>query len=190
MNISEEKKELFKAISAAQGEFTNVFKGTANPFFKSKYASLDAIAEMIRPILPKHGLSVMQFTDIPESGTGIIVETLIAHESGQHISSKLFMPVAKSDPQGYGSALTYGRRYALAACLGIVSDEDSDGNDHMKKENVKIDAPILDAAIVANLNAATTLKELATVWSSLDVGLRSGYAAVKDERKKQLSEVK
>jgi hypothetical protein len=128
MKVTEECKELFEAISAAQGEFTTVEKNAANPHFKSKFAPLDSIIEMIRPILPKHGLSVTQHCDIPESGAGIIVETVIAHKSGQYISSRLFMPVAKQDPQGYGSSLTYGKRYALSAVLGIVSDEDVDGN--------------------------------------------------------------
>jgi len=143
MNISENKKELFAAISLAQAEFTTVHKNATNPHFKSKFAPLDTIIEMIRPIMAKHGLSVMQFTDIADSG--IIVETVIAHSSGQHVSGLLAMPVVKQDPQGYGSALTYGRRYGLAAALGIVSDEDVDGNgpqkpeDKMKKPEPKIE---------------------------------------------------
>ncbi len=128
MFVTEGRKELFKAISAAQGEFTTVEKGKDNPFFKSKYAPLDSIIEMVRPILAKHGLSVIQFTDIPEAGNGVIVETVITHSSGEYISGRLLMPVTKVDPQGAGSALTYGRRYGLAAALGIVSDEDVDGN--------------------------------------------------------------
>lgn len=128
MKVTEECKELFEAIAAAQGEFTTVEKNASNPHFKSKFAPLDSIIEMIRPILPKHGLSVTQHCDIPETGAGIIVETVIAHKSGQYISSRLFMPVVKQDPQGYGSSITYGRRYALGAALGIVSDEDVDGN--------------------------------------------------------------
>jgi len=128
MNITENREALFKAISAAQGEFSTVEKGKDNSFFKSKYAPLDAIIEMIRPILPKYGLAVMQFTDMPENGDGIIVETIITHQSGQYVSGRLLMPLAKVDPQGAGSAITYGRRYALAAALNIVSDEDVDGN--------------------------------------------------------------
>lgn len=126
MNISEGRSDLFAAISGAQAEFSTVVKNATNPHFKSKFAPLDTIIEMIRPILPKHGLAVMQFTDIAEAG--IVVETVITHSSGQYISGALAMPVVKQDPQGYGSALTYGRRYALAAALGIVSDEDVDGN--------------------------------------------------------------
>lgn len=128
MIVTDDRKELFKALAAAQGEFTTVEKNSVNPHFKSKFAPLDSIIEMIRPILPKHGLSVMQHCDIPESGKGIIIETVIAHESGQYVSSRLFMPVSKEDPQGYGSSVTYGRRYSLGAALGIVSDEDVDGN--------------------------------------------------------------
>lgn len=135
MNASEEKKDLFMAISKAQGEFTTVCKNAVNPHFKSKFAPLDTIIEMIRPILAKYELSVMQFTDIAESG--IIVETVIAHSSGQHISGLLAMPAVKQDPQGYGSALTYGRRYGLAAALGIVSDEDTDGNGSQKEDSKK-----------------------------------------------------
>lgn len=128
MNVTEERSALFKAIAAAQGEFTTVEKNAKNPHFNSKFAPLDSIIEMIRPILPKHGLSVVQFTDLPESGGGVIIETVITHESGQFISGRLYMPTVKQDPQGYGSAITYGRRYALGAALGIVSDEDVDGN--------------------------------------------------------------
>lgn len=128
MNVTDDRKELFLALSRAQGEFTTVEKNAKNPHFNSKFAPLDSIIEMIRPILPKHGLSVVQFTDLPESGGGVIIETVITHESGQYISGKLYMPTVKQDPQGYGSAISYGRRYALGAALGIVSDEDVDGN--------------------------------------------------------------
>jgi len=138
MNISTETKELFQAISKAQGKFSTVVKNATNPHFKSKFAPLDTIIEMIRPILPEFGLSVMQFTDVAESG--IIIETVITHESGQYISGKLSMPTVKQDPQGYGSAITYGRRYGLAAALGIVSAEDVDtqGGTVAKPEPEKI----------------------------------------------------
>ena len=63
MLVTEDRKELFKAISAAQGEFTTVEKGKDNPFFKSKYAPLDSIIEMVRPVMAKHGLAAVQFTD-------------------------------------------------------------------------------------------------------------------------------
>lgn len=132
MNKSETTVTIFKAISAAQGDFKTVEKTSLNPHFKSKFAPLDSIIEMLRPILPKHGLSFIQFTDTDD--IGIIVETVIAHESGEWISGRLKMPATKQDPQGYGSALTYGRRYGLAAALGIVSDEDVDGDGNGESE--------------------------------------------------------
>jgi hypothetical protein len=143
MFVTEDRKELFTAISDAQGEFTTVEKNATNPHFRSKFAPLDSLVEMTRPILKKYGLSVMQLCDIPESGTGIIIETVIGHDSGQYICSKLFMPAMKADPQGYGASITYCRRYALAAALGLVSDEDVDGNqgggDSGKKDQKKDD---------------------------------------------------
>lgn len=135
MNKSEQTNEIFKAISAAQGEFLTVEKSSTNPHFKSKFAPLDNIIEMLRPILPKHGLSFVQFTDITDGG--IVVETVITHESGQWVSGSLKMPATKQDPQGYGSALTYGRRYGLSAAFGIASDEDVDGNNADEKPGSK-----------------------------------------------------
>lgn len=190
MNASNETDKLFAALSAAQGEFTTVEKGRDNPFFKSKYAPLDSIIEMVRPVLPKHGLAFVQFNDIPENGQGVIIETIITHSSGQFIGGKLLMPLAKVDPQGAGSAITYGRRYALAAALGIVSDEDVDGNGHdAKKPEQK--APPKVATINAEQNKRlrtllTTNKVDADVWkkhfgivSSLDLPASKMDDAVK-----------
>ena len=77
--------------------------------------------------MAKNGLSVIQGNSIGANNT-VIVETILAHESGQWIQSELCMPLAKNDPQGVGSAITYGRRYGLAAIVGIVADDDDDGN--------------------------------------------------------------
>ena len=156
MNISEGRSDLFAAISGAQAEFSTVVKNATNPHFKSKFAPLDTIIEMIRPILPKHGLAVMQFTDIAEAG--IVVETVITHSSGQYISGALAMPVVKQDPQGYGSALTYGRRYALAAALGIVSDEDVDGNGTEKTKGGETQPP--QQAKKISIDQAIVLRDL------------------------------
>ena len=182
MEVTEYRKELFKAISAAQGEFSTVDKGKDNPFFKSKYAPLDSIIEMIRPILPKHGLSVVQFTDIPESGNGIIIETVITHESGQYISGKLLMPLTKIDPQGAGSAITYGRRYALAAALGIVSDEDIDGNhnDKQKPKTVTRDQiKLLHTMLTTNKIDPDLFKDHFGITSSVELRAEQMADAVK-----------
>lgn len=97
-----------------------------NPHFKSKYADLNAIWDSCRELLTANGLAVIQ-TNSPHD-EGVIVETTLAHVSGEFITSELFLPLAKRSPQDVGSAITYGRRYGLAAIVGIVADEDDDAN--------------------------------------------------------------
>jgi len=114
------------ALVAAIGELSNVAKTAANPYFKSKYAPLDAIIDATRPILAKHGLAVMQQPLFMEGTAG--VETTILHKGGYSTTSTLLLPLKDQSPQGVGSAITYARRYALAAVLGIASEDDDDGN--------------------------------------------------------------
>ena len=126
LNASENLADLAAALCAVQGELKPAIKQADNPFFKSKYVDLPGVWEAIRPLLAKNGLSVVQtFT---ASADGPTIVTTLIHKSGQWVSSELFLKPAKSDPQGVGSAITYGRRYALAAMVGVVADEDDDGN--------------------------------------------------------------
>lgn len=126
LNASENLADLAAALCAVQGELKPAIKQADNPFFKSKYVDLPGVWEAIRPLLAKNGLSVVQtFT---ASADGPTIVTTLMHKSGQWVSSELFLKPAKSDPQGVGSAITYGRRYALAAMVGVVADEDDDGN--------------------------------------------------------------
>jgi len=126
LNASENLADLAAALCAVQGELKPAIKQADNPFFKSKYVDLPGVWEAIRPLLAKNGLSVVQtFT---ASADGPTIVTTLMHKSGQWVSSELFLKPAKSDPQGVGSAITYGRRYALAAIVGVVADEDDDGN--------------------------------------------------------------
>lgn len=120
---SETIAELSKALASAQNQMTHAIKDATNPHFKSKYADLAAIVESIRGPLGKNGLSYSQLCDFTESG-GLIVETILMHSSGEWIGGKLFMPVPQQTPQGIGSAITYAKRYSLAAIVGIASDDD------------------------------------------------------------------
>lgn len=124
-NQSESIAALAAALAKAQGEIKGAAKDTANPFFKSKYADLASVWEACRAELTKNGLSVIQTTD--DGGNGITVVTTLAHSSGEWIRGRLTMRPVKDDPQGVGSAITYARRYALAAIVG-VAPEDDDGN--------------------------------------------------------------
>lgn len=135
-----------KALVAAVGELSNVAKTAANPYFKSKYAPLDAIIDATRPVLKKHGLAVIQQPLFSEGAAG--VETTILHEGGYSTTSTLLLPLKDQSPQGVGSAITYARRYSLAAVLGIASEDDDDGNVstglHKKEEARPAVAKIMD----------------------------------------------
>lgn len=122
---SEDIKELATALCLAQSEFENAKKTSSNPFFKSKYADLAEVLDTIKPVLNRHGLSVTQF---PCFEGGICqVETILIHTSGQWISGIAGTPLVKQDPQAVGAAISYLRRYSLAAVCGIAQ-EDDDGN--------------------------------------------------------------
>lgn len=128
MQMSENINELATALAKAQGEMKNAGKTSDNPFFKSKYADLAEILNAVREPLSKYGLSISQLYDgmgMPDKT--ITVTTLLMHSSGQYIGNTANYPVAKADIQGVGSAITYARRYSLAAILGL-SQEDDDGN--------------------------------------------------------------
>jgi hypothetical protein len=117
---------LAAALSKAQAAMRGAAKDSQNPHFKSKYADLASVWEACREALTANGLSVIQTTE-PSGRDEVIVETALLHDSGEWISSRLAMPVQKADAQGFGSALTYARRYSLAAMVG-VAPEDDDGN--------------------------------------------------------------
>jgi hypothetical protein len=136
---SETLGALATALSLAQGEFDAAVKDTANPFFKSKYADLSSVVEATRPALSKHGLSIIQ---LPRSQDGCIqLETILLHKSGEFIGDTLALPVSKQDAQGYGSAMTYARRYGWMAVTGIAP-EDDDGNAAVRgKTPAAVNAP-------------------------------------------------
>lgn len=130
MQKSESIKELASALTKAQGEMPAVKFNSTNPFLKNKYADLGAIIAAAKPVLAKHGLAVSQLSTSDDDRIG--VETVLMHQSGEFISSRLTMEIAdekgKSSAQVAGSIITYLRRYALASILGMYADEDGDGN--------------------------------------------------------------
>ena len=123
--ISASTEKLDEALSKAQGEFKPAVFDSKNPHFGNQFASLTSIYEMCRPILAKYGISVTQWPVISEDGRVHMI-TRVAHK-GEWIKSEFAVRPTKDDPQGYGSSITYLKRYAFSAALGIVSDEDDDG---------------------------------------------------------------
>ena len=123
---SDQINELATALAKAQGQMRGAIKDQSNPFFKSQYADLASVVEAIRKPLSDNGICWLQLT-LPSEKEEVLVETILAHSSGQWISGITAVPVTKADAQGFGSALTYARRYGLSAAAG-VAPEDDDGN--------------------------------------------------------------
>ena len=127
MTHSESIKNIAASLSLFQGEIKNPANTAVNPFFKSKYAPLSEILNVIRPALVKNGLSILQSTECV--GDTVSVSTMILHASGEWIESdKIVLKPEKVTPQGAGSAITYARRYSLSALINISSEDDDDAN--------------------------------------------------------------
>jgi hypothetical protein len=122
MTHSEQINELAAALAKAQGQIEGAKKDSINPHFKNRYADLASVWDACREALTTNGLSVVQSAENCEAGYG--VTTMLLHTSGQWMRGTLYLKPAKDDPQGAGSALTYARRYALAAMIGIAPEDD------------------------------------------------------------------
>lgn len=110
------------AMAKAQLEMKPAVKDSENPHFKSRFASLASCLEAIRP-MHVHGIGVFQPTS-NHGVDGVCVSTLLIHSSGEWIRGDFYMPAAKRDPQGFGSALSYARRYCLQSTVGLATDDD------------------------------------------------------------------
>jgi hypothetical protein len=141
---SESIAQIAKALSQVQAEIQNPANSAVNPFFKSKYAPLPDVLKIIRPLAGKYGLAIIQNSYNEEDK--VFINTLIIHESGEWIETDpLVLKPEKNTPQGVGSAITYGRRYAISAVFGISSEEDDDGNSNEKeKPKAKKDEPAVE----------------------------------------------
>lgn len=133
------------ALLAVQRELGPIFRDGKNPHFKSTYITLDHLTEVVKPILNKYGISLVQSasTSVEEyeptkpNATIIHVETMLMHESGEFIVTTAVVSLAKLGPQDSVAALTYGRRAGLAAALAVVTDEDDDGESLVGRATAK-----------------------------------------------------
>lgn len=167
-NMSPTIGKLTEAMAKAQGEMTGASKDSENPFFKSRYADLAAVIDACRDQLSKNDIAVFQ-TNEP-CREGIIVITTLAHKSGEWIKSEIFIKPVKNDPQGFGSAMTYARRYALAAMVNVAQVDD-DANAASKQPTVKMATKVKNAVVEQSIDCLANgdghgLKE---VWADFDV---------------------
>ena len=140
MKHSESIALLAGALAKAQLQIEPASKNATNPHFRSHYADLASIWDACRGPLNTNGLSIVQFPCDGEVGrTGLC--TMLLHSSGEFISEVVTTRSQKDDPQGLGSALTYLRRYALAAVVGVTATEDDDGNAASTPANARVSAP-------------------------------------------------
>jgi len=163
-------KNIATALVKAQKAFGPALKSSTNPHFKSRYADLSACVEAVIEGLNEAGIALIQRTS--EDMNGVTVETVFIHESGEMLEcGKLHVPASKQDPQGYGSALTYARRYSLMAACGIAP-EDDDGNAATRKTVIEKPS-VNENALVDHLAAI----EASTDQDSLKIAYKAAYAA-------------
>ena len=163
--LGDQMKLIASAFVKAQKAFGPALKTATNPHFKSSYADLAACVEAVMDGLNANGIALIQRNFLDD--TGVTVETVFVHESGEMLEcGKLHVPASKQDPQGYGSALTYARRYSLMAACGIAP-EDDDGNASVKKDSM---APKVLADFLAAIESCTTADALkATYFDAIRV---------------------
>lgn len=121
-------KTLGQALLLAQDAMPKLALDATNPHFHSKFVSLPALLDAVRPILNANGLILAQHPTHLEDGTPALRTQIIHAETFEYVESTMPLMLAKQDPQGLGSAITYGRRYSLMSVLGLAGDEDDDGN--------------------------------------------------------------
>lgn len=179
-------KSIIPAFIKAKRAFGPALKDKMNPAFKgTKYADLGACIDAVESALLDNNIAFIQETF--EDATGVTVETVFLHESGEVMRcGKLHVPASKQDPQGYGSALTYARRYSLMAACGIAP-EDDDGNAASNQSQERV--PDV-AAILRGISGSATLEILKSNYDAAMLMLpKSNQAAIikaKDTRKDQL----
>jgi len=162
MNKSEQINEIAMALSKAQAAIKGAVEDSTNPHFRSKYASLQSYIDAAREPLTNNGLAITQLlTDVNcESMNLVTIETVMMHSSGQWISSTFSVPVSKADAQGFGSAVTYARRYSYAAIVGIAPVDDDGTQAVAVAPTVAAKAVKLPAKVSVAIKGANTVEEV------------------------------
>ena len=192
MRTSDSIAKIAAALGKAMPEIQNATKDAKNPHFRSSYASLSSVLDATKPVLAEHGIVVIQS---PGWDGQCTVTTRLLHVSGEWIEGTASSPVAKADPQGVGSAITYLRRYSLAALCGITQ-EDDDGNAASRPAPAKRPAKVeevnyneweqlrldTEQAAVDEIITAQEAAGLAGVYQAKDAGRYSAARTFLDDK--------
>jgi hypothetical protein len=174
--MSEGMGALAAALAKAQSEMKNAAFNKKNPHFKSSYADLAGIRDTVTPALAANGIAVVQTVGLMEGGAAVLTTRLI-HAGGAEITGVYPLPANYADPQKFGSALTYARRYSLAAICNIASEEDDDGNAASQPKPAAANAaPAPTDAPSRDLSPA----ERAAAWAQTALGKIKGFKSVDD----------
>lgn len=199
MKLSEQTNELFKAFAAFQGELDNASKGKQGHGYK--YADLAECINTAKPFLAKHGLGVSQMLGMSPNGKQTMI-TMMTHSSGQYMSSEFEMVDAvlaggsgKNPAQVLGSAITYQRRYAYAAIIGLAQEDDDAASLTRKQENKQRASFNPDECLAKATNAmsACDMKTLQHLWTTYSKDLKpypehlAKLEEVKNIRKQELT---
>ena len=181
-------KQIASAFVQAKREFGPALKQSLNPHLKNKYADLGACLEAVEDALLNNGIALLQETS--DDTTGVTVETVFLHESGESMRcGKLHVPASKQDPQGYGSALTYARRYSLITACGIApEDDDGNASSCIARKEVTIKIDYMNAIKEAQ-DLATLKSHFAAAWKMADAAEKDALKAAYDKRTEQLTKV-
>lgn len=191
MKTSESIVKIAPAMLAAQMAISFASKDATNPHFKNKYADLPAVIDAIKEPLNKVGIMFMQAGSPSDDGC-LHLTTRLMHESGEWIEDTLVMPLPKQDPQGYGSAMTYARRYALSAITGLYQDDDDGnagsgiGNKAAQPEPKLLSGPDVEKYKAAIVNA----RDLSALQKSFTVAYKAAEKLADKEAMEIFTEVK
>ena len=175
---SESIANIAKALSQAQAVIARAEMDSTNPFLKNKYASLGSVIKAIQPVLKPNGLSYTQIVEGEGATIGVI--TVLMHESGEWIESRISMPLGeergKSLAQAAGGIITYLRRYSLSAIFGVYAEEDTDAQKVEKKAKTEAPAPEPPSAEMELATAEAVTNRDGATYGSLDTDVLSHMA--------------
>ena len=196
VKIHAQHRGIYQALASAQIAMGPALKDSTNPAFKSKYADLASVMAACLPALNSNGIAVFQPTVDDEGGR--YVQTILAHESGETLECRVPLIIGKNDMQGYGSAVTYARRYGLMSMAGIAP-EDDDGNAAAKaapmieqRQEPRRDAmPNALQIACESMHHAGSLDALTAIWRKLPLNIREDAKAnaTKEARKAALTPI-